>query len=140
MVAVHRHAQIIPLPLLAPLLGEISLRVVDDLVRAKSACLVHIPRTTHGCDLRSERLGDLHGKGSYASRGALNYDLLSGPNVSFVSQSLQRGGGRYRDGRRRLIRDIGGLERKPVFSSTCKFGKSPMSHPKDIVHDLKLRD
>src|SRR5262249_56103125 len=98
MVAVHRHDQIIPLPLLAPLLGEIFLRVVDDLVRAKSGCLVHIPRATHGRDLRSERLGDLHGKGSYASRGALNYDLLSPPNVSFVSQSLHPAPARYRHG------------------------------------------
>src|SRR5262245_24437151 len=88
MIAAHRHDQIIALPLLAPLLGEIFLRVVDDMVRAKSGCLVHIPRTTHGRDLRSERLGDLQHKGSYASRGTLNQDLLSGPNVSFVSQSL----------------------------------------------------
>src|SRR5262249_43758665 len=126
MIPAHRHDQIIALPLL----GEIFLRVIDDMVRAKSACLVHIPRATHGRDLGSERLGDLHGKGSYAPRGTLNQDLLSGSNVSLISQSLQRGDGSYRDGRRCLIREIGGLERKPVFSSTRKFGKSPMPNPK----------
>jgi hypothetical protein len=60
--------------------------------------------------------------------------------VSFVSQSLQRGDGRYRDRRRRLIREIGGLERKVIFSSARKFGKSPMPNPKDLVPDLKLGD
>src|SRR5512146_412685 len=136
MIPAHRHDQVIALPLL----GEIFLRVIDDMVRPKRACLVHIPRTTHGRDLRSERLSDLHGKGSYASRGTLNQDLLSGSNMPFISQSLQGGDGRYRDGRRRLIRGIGGLEHKSVFSSARKFGKSPMPHPKDIVPDLKLCD
>jgi hypothetical protein len=39
----------------------VGIRLIDDMLRPKGECLVHVPGATHGRDLRSKRLGDLQG-------------------------------------------------------------------------------
>jgi len=48
-------------------LGEVSLRVVDDLVGAERPHQLHVSGAAHGGHVGAERLGDLHGEGADAS-------------------------------------------------------------------------
>jgi len=55
-----------------------------------------IPRTAHRGDFSPKRFGDLHGKSSHTTRGAINQNLLTVLNVPFVAQTLQGGHRRQR--------------------------------------------
>src|SRR5215212_8912107 len=64
---------------IAPLaLGEVLARVVDDMIRPDRANHLHLLGAANSGDVRAERLGDLHGKGANATRGADDQHLLLG--------------------------------------------------------------
>src|SRR6187399_1566897 len=72
-------------------LGDVVLRVVDNVIRADLANHVQILRAAYGGNLSAERLGDLHGKRANAARCPVDQNFLSGLDLSLVAQRLQRG-------------------------------------------------
>ena len=81
MISVHSQDQVI----LLPVLGEIFFLVINDMVCPKRAHHLQIPRAAHRRDFRPERFGNLHGKRSHTTRGAIDQNLLPWLNVSFVA-------------------------------------------------------
>src|SRR5580704_14419859 len=77
------------------LLSEIRLRIIDDPVCADRSNHLHIPGAADADDVSAERFRDLHREGTYASSCTVNQDLLPGPNVPLVAETLQRGQARY---------------------------------------------
>jgi hypothetical protein len=136
MIAVHGQYQIIALPIL----GEIRLRVINDMICTKRTDQVHIVCAAHSRDFYSECFGKLHGKGSYTPAGAMNQNLLAGLNLSSISQTLKRGEGCYRDGSGCLESQRGWFHYYGVFTRTRIFGKRAQPPPKDFITDLKLCD
>lgn len=61
---------------LATASGEVVAGVVDHVIGAERSRLLDISRAAYGGDLRSERLGDLHGERSHAAGCAVHEDLL----------------------------------------------------------------
>src|SRR5688572_24743343 len=135
MISINSENQIIP----QTISREIFLRVINDTVCAKRAHHFQISRATHGGDFSSERFGDLHRKGPYTARRALNQDLLSGLNLSVIAQTLQRGERRYRHGGGCLDRHRGWFQHHFVCTSTRIFGQSANACPEYFITDLKLR-
>src|SRR5690349_19875343 len=54
-----------------PVVGEIVLGVINDMVGTQRAGRVHIPRAAHGRDFRPERFGQLHRKGPHPPEAPL---------------------------------------------------------------------
>ena len=80
-------------------LGEVLPGVVDDAVRAERLDQVDVPRAADAGDLRSERLGDLHGERPDATGGAVDQDFLSRLNLPLVAKRLEGGDRRDWHGR-----------------------------------------
>src|SRR6266699_6457885 len=91
-ISVHSKNEVIPLPIF----GEIFLRVINDLVCAKRAHHVYIPRAAYGSDFSSERFGNLHGERPHTTTRTMNQHLLSELYLSFSAKALQGGDGRER--------------------------------------------
>jgi hypothetical protein len=72
-----------------PTRGEILLGVVNDPICADGSNHVHIPGTAYAGHIRAERLGDLHGERTHASRCTIDEDHLPRPNPSLVAKTLQ---------------------------------------------------
>ena len=102
MISINGQNQIIP----SLSSGEIFACVINDVVRANGTRHIQIPRAAHGSDFRSEDFGNLHGKGAYAARCAVNKNFLSGLNLSLVAQTLQCGEPCYRNSRGLLKCDV----------------------------------
>src|SRR5258708_5143232 len=79
-------------------LGEICLRVIDDVIGPNFARHVHVPGTAYGSYFSTEGFGDLHRKSTYAARRSINENLLTGLNLSFITKALQSSHCRYRYG------------------------------------------
>src|SRR5882724_13335498 len=79
-------------------LGEILSSVVNCRVCANRANHVHISSAAHPDYLSAERLGDLHGERTHASRRTINQNLLPRLKLSLVAQTLQCGACCYRNG------------------------------------------
>src|SRR5712691_547907 len=90
MISVHSKNEVIALPIL----GEIFLRVINDLVCANRAHHVHTPRAAYASDFSPERFGNLHRKRSHTTRRTMNQHLLSELYLSFRAKALQGGDGR----------------------------------------------
>ena len=71
-------------------------RVINDVICADGSDHIRVPRTAYAGHISAERLGDLHSESAYASRRAVNQDLLSWLKVSLVAKTLQRGESRHR--------------------------------------------
>src|SRR5205814_10299239 len=85
-----------------PTLGEILLRVINDLICAERSDDVDIPRTADAGHICPERLGDLHSERAHASRRPVNQDFLPRLKLSLVTKTLQRGVGRHGNSSRLL--------------------------------------
>ena len=72
MIAVRRQYQVV----LLPILGEIFLGVVNDVVCPKGARQVYIAGAAHGSDFSPVVFGNLHSKRPYSTRGPIDQDLL----------------------------------------------------------------
>src|SRR5438876_1193204 len=103
MIAIYGQNQII----LLPISSAILMRVVNDMVCPNRTNQVHIPRAAHGSDFRPEGFCKLHSKGPNAASRPMNQHLLSGLNLSCITQTLQRGECRDRSGGSFLKRTIG---------------------------------
>jgi hypothetical protein len=64
-----------------PTRGEIFLSVVNDPICADGSNHVHIPGTAYAGHIRAERLGDLHGERTHASRCTIDANLHLGSRV-----------------------------------------------------------
>src|SRR2546427_12753721 len=117
---------------------EVLSGVIDDPVGAKRPDYVHVPRAPHRSHVRSERLGDLHGKRTPASRRTVDQDLLPRPNVSLVTQTLH--GGRSRHGYRgRLLKcQVDWLPDDSNPANGDILGKGPYAHAEDLIAGLKF--
>jgi hypothetical protein len=119
--------------------GEILFSVIDDMVRSQGTGEVRIPPAAYRGHFRSERLGDLHGEGSHASRGAVDQDPMSFPDASRILKGLQRGQGRQRNRRRRFEGEPGRLSRQPVLRRAGVFGEGPAGQGPQAAEDLVSR-
>ena len=81
--------------------------VVDDVVCTEGTSDVHIPCATHSRHFRSQRFGNLHGKGADAARCAIDEDFVPRLDPAFVAQTLQGGDACQRHRRRLLERQVG---------------------------------
>src|SRR2546421_710767 len=120
MISVHSENEVIPLPIF----GEICLGVINDVVCAKRAHHVHIPRAAHGSDESPERFGKLHRKRPHTTTRTRNQHLLSELYLSFRTKALQGGDCRERNGRGFLEGHIGWFQRQGLFTRTHILGKS----------------
>src|SRR3990170_1729230 len=134
MVPCHIEDQVIPLTL--P--GEVLPGVIYDPVCTDRSDHVHVPWATHPGHVRSERLGDLHGKRTHASRRAVDQDLLTRPNLSFVTQTLQSRDRRHRYRGGFLERQVGRLPDDSNVANGDILGKGPDAHAEDFIARLKL--
>ena len=92
-------------------LGEILFGVIDDVIGADRSDHVYVSRAAHAGDVCPERLGDLHGERTHASRRAIDQDLLPRLNLSLVAETLQRRDCGDPHGSRLLERQVGRLQR-----------------------------
>src|SRR5436305_6254857 len=136
MISVRSKNQVITLPIL----GEIFLRVINDLICPNRARHVHIPRAAHTSHFSPERVGNLHRKRTHTTRRTMNQDLLPWLNLSFIAKSLQGSDCRHRYGRCFLEREIGRFQHKCIFTSTDILGKTAPNVPEYLIIWLKLRD
>src|SRR5579859_223512 len=136
MISVSSKNQVITLPIL----GEIFLSVINDLVCPNRAHHVHIPRAAHASHFSPERFGNLHRKRTNATRRTMNQDLLPWLNLSFIAKTLQSGDCRYRYGRCFLERYIGRFQHQCIFTSTYVLGKTAPNGPEYLITWLKLLD
>src|ERR1035438_4361531 len=135
MVAYVVEKQIVMLPAL----GEILFGVINHPIRADGADRVHIPGTAYAGHVRAETLGDLHRERAHASRGAVDQDLLSRPNLSLVAKTLQ--GGECRDAyRSRLLeRQVIRLGSQRGFGGTDVLREGPTAPAEHLVARFELR-
>src|SRR6266566_2542557 len=136
MISVRSKNQVIPLPIV----GEIFLRVINDVVCADRAHHVHIPRAAHASHFSPERFGNLHGKHTNTARRTMYQDLLPWLNLSFIAKTLQGGDCRDRYGRGFLEREIGRFQYQCIFTSTYVLGKTTPNVPEYLIIWLKLLD
>ena len=87
MVGIRSHDQVVTLSALR----EIFSSVINDMVGANRSRRVHIPRAAHGSDLRPERFGNLDRKCTYATRRAINQNLMAWLDASLITKTLKRG-------------------------------------------------
>src|SRR5206468_8923236 len=127
-----------------PTLGEVLLRVVDDVVCADRSDQVHGPRAAHAGHLGAEGLGDLHGERPHASRRADDQHLVSRRDPTVIAQTLQRRQRGHWYGRRLVEREVGRFQLQEAIRDGYVFSKSakPVSEegPEHLVTWLELRD
>src|ERR1700733_12930169 len=127
-----------------PTLGEILLGVINDLICADGPDPVDIPRTAYAGHRCAERLGDLHGERTHASRRTVYQDFLARLNVALVAKTLQCRECTHRHSSRLLKRDVMRLHGQCGFRSTRIFGKGPGTGPstpaEHRVTRFELRD
>jgi hypothetical protein len=94
---------------------------------------VHVPRAADAGHFRSERLGDLHGERTHASRRTIDQDLLPWLHLSRIAKTVKGGdcGGRY--GRGLLKREVGRLQHELVFSSTHILGAGARARAENLI-------
>ena len=108
------------------------------MVGADRSDQVHVPRAAHAGHLRSEHLGNLHGKRPHPSGRAVDQDLLALPNPSSVAETLQGTDGRHRHGRRLLERQVGRLPHQRLFGCASILGKGAFARAEHLVARLEL--
>ena len=84
-------------------LGEIFFGVINHVIGADRADKIDIARAANAGHFRAERFRDLHRESADAAGRTVHQDLLTGLNVTFVAETLQRGDGRDWN-RSRLLR------------------------------------
>src|SRR3972149_10384591 len=134
MITVNGKNQVVILPVS----GEIFLGVINHVVCPNGARHVQIPRAAHGGHLSPERFGKLYCKRTHSARGALDQNLLPGPDPSSVADTLQSSERRHRHGRCFLERFIGRLQRQISFSGKDILGKSAPSTSEYLIAWAKL--
>src|SRR4051812_29642839 len=120
--------------------SEVLLRVVNHVIRAHRAGLLHVPCAADGGDLCAKRLCDLDREGTHASGGAVDQHLLSRANVSLVAKTLQSGEPRDSDRTGLLERDVSWLHDQCPFGGTCIFGDRSVSDAENFIARFKLSD
>jgi hypothetical protein len=73
--------------------------------------------------VRAERLGELHGEGAHATRGAVDQDLVSRPRVCHIAQPHQGGVAGQRDRGRLLETEVGRLRLDQVVRRAHVLGE-----------------
>src|SRR5882724_4440557 len=137
MMSIRSQNQIVPLPALR----EIYLGVIDDMVGANRSRCVQIPRAAHGSDFSPEHFGNLHRKCTHTTRRTFNKNLLTWPDPSLVSKTLQRRACRDWDRCRVLKREVGWFRRQLLFNRTCILSKPlpfETRYPEHLVARLEL--
>ena len=121
-------------------LGEVFLRVVDDVVRADRADQLHVPRADDRGHLGAEGLGDLDREGADAARGAVDQDLLARVDLAVVAHGLEGDETGHRHGRCLLEGEARGLGRKLVLSRGRVLGVRALGRSVDLVTDAEAGD
>jgi hypothetical protein len=118
-----------------PTRGEVVVRVVDDMGRAKRARQVQVPGAAHAGDLGPEGPGKLDGERPDAARGAIDQHRLPGLKLAVVAQTLESDDARHRDGRGFLEGQIGRFGHQGLFRGTDILGKGAPTTGGEIAKD-----
>src|SRR5687767_4144020 len=103
MISISSKNQVI----LLPILSEVFLSIVNDMVSTERARQVQISRAAYSCDLGSKRFGDLYCKRPHTARCSIDQNFLPCLNLSVIAKALQGDYGRFRYSRCFLERQIG---------------------------------
>src|SRR5437879_2439706 len=119
--------------------SEILFRVINYVIRAERSDKIDISGAANASDIGAESFRDLHRECAHASRRAVNQDLLTRLDFSFVAKSLQRRDARYVYRSCLLKREIGRLQRDCALGApTYILGKSPASSAENIIAWFEL--
>ena len=88
------------------------------MICAEGADHVQVPGAADASHICTERLCDLDGEGSHASRRAVDQHFLPGLNLSLVAKTLQRSQSRHRHCRCLFECKISWFQREFGFAST----------------------
>src|SRR5206468_7666730 len=117
---------------------EIFLGVINDLVGADRSDHVEVPGPANARHVRSERLRDLHPERPHAPRCAVDQHLPPGPDLSFVTKTLEGSDCRHRYRGSLLERHVGRLRDETDVLHSDVLGKRPYAHPEDLIPWVKL--
>src|SRR5215212_1831074 len=121
--------------ILFPILGEVFLGVINDMVCAKRAHEVQLAGVIHPSHLGPIQFGKLNCNRTGTTTGAINQNLLSWLDLSFIANPLEGNNGRLRDGRCFFECHPGWFQCQPVFRRTDIFGKTTQTR-QDVSEDF----
>jgi hypothetical protein len=108
------------------------------MVGANRSRRVHIPRAAHGSDLSPERFGNLDRKCTYATRRAINQNLVAWLDASLITKTLKGSECRDWHGCCVLKRTVGWLQSHVILLSAHILGKGPSARAEDRVAWFEL--
>src|SRR5207249_7453784 len=121
--------------------GEILFGVINYMIRPERSDHLQISRAAHAGHIGAEQFGDLDRERTDASRSAVNQNLLSRLDFSFVAHSLQCRDTRDVDRGRLLKGDVCRLERDgAIRARTNVLGKGPVSATEYFITWFELGD
>src|SRR5438045_5102389 len=121
--------------------GEILFGVINYMMRPKRSYHLQISRAAHAGHIGAEQFGDLDRERTDASRSAVNQNLLSRLDFSFVAHSLQCRDTRDVDRGRLLKGDVCRLERDGSICARANiFSKGPVSATEYLITRFELGD
>src|SRR5262249_3206778 len=120
------------------LTGEVLTLVVEDAIGAERSRLLEVPRAADRGHMRAERLRDLDGERSDATRSAVDQHPLACLEPSVVPQPLQGGQAGDRHRGRLLERGVGWLPDEVRRAHVL--GECPVLTAEDLVAGLKVGD
>src|SRR5439155_5667 len=119
--------------------SEILFRVINHVIRAERSDKINISGAANASNIGAESFRDLHRECAHASRRAVNQDLLTRLDFSFVAKSLQRRDARYVYRSCLLKREIGRLQRDCALGApTYILGKRTASSAENIIAWFEL--
>src|SRR4029077_15100547 len=92
-------------------IGEILFGIINHVIGSDGTDKIDIARAANAGHFCAERFRDLHRESANASGRAVHQDLLTGLNVAFVAETLQRGDSRDWNRSRFFEYDVVGLGR-----------------------------
>src|SRR5947207_15881166 len=92
-------------------IGEIFFGIINHVIGSDRADKLDVARAANAGHFRAERFRELHRESTNASGRPVHQALLTGMNVTFVAETLQRGDGRDSNRGRLLEWDVVALGR-----------------------------
>src|SRR5260370_13988121 len=123
-----------------PTLGEVLVRVVDDMVCTDGEDHVHVLRPADTGDRGAVGLGDLHRERSNASRGTIDQDLLARLDLCLIAKKRQGSDCGHTDCCGLLEGEIGRLEQEVVLACRCVLGKGSRAPAEYLITRSEVCD
>jgi|SRR5215210_1570939 len=129
--------------ILFPILGEVFLGVINDMVCSNRAHKVQLVGVIHPSHLSPVYFGKLHCNRTGTTTGAIDQNLLSWLDLSLIANPLQGDHCRLRDSRYFLKCHTGWFQCQPVFRRThilCKTAQTRQDVSEDFITWSKSTD